>query len=58
MADVTLRRIQSPRLSDAARVSWSFGDASGTAERDAHGALTLPRLRIGRVPAVLAVSPL
>ena len=58
VADVTLRRIQSPRLRAAARVSWSFGDASGTAERDSHGALTLPRLRIGRVPAVLAVSPL
>jgi len=55
VADVTLWRVQSPRLRAARRVAWSFGDASGEASRDSHGALTLPRLRIGRTRTVLTV---
>ena len=58
VADVTLRRVQSPRLRGAAKASWSFGGRRGEAARDAHGALTIPRLRIARTPAVLTVLPL
>ena len=58
VADVTLRRVQSPRLRGAAKASWSFGGQKGEAARDAHGALTIPRLRIARTPAVLTVLPL
>ena len=53
VADVTLRRIQSPRLRDAARVSWRFGEQSGEAVRDEHGALTIPRLELARSPKAL-----
>ena len=53
--DVTIRRIQSPRLRNARRVSWSFCGESGEAVRDEYGALTIPRLRIRRVPANLKV---
>ena len=58
VADVTLRRIQSPRLRGAAKASWSFGGQRGEAARDEHGALTIPHLRIARTPAVLTVLPL
>lgn len=54
-ADVTIRRIQSARLRSAKRVSWSFGGLSGVAERDEHGALTIPALRIARTSAVLSL---
>ena len=57
VADVTLRRVQSPRLRGAAKASWSFGGQRGEAARDEHGALTIPRLRIARTPAVLTVLP-
>ena len=51
--DVTVRRIQSPRLRAAQRVKWRFGDCSGEAVRDEHGALTIPRLKITRAPLAL-----
>jgi pimeloyl-ACP methyl ester carboxylesterase len=53
MADVTVRRIQSPRLRAARRVKWRFGDSTGEAVRDEHGALTIPRLKISRAPLAL-----
>ncbi len=56
-ADVTVRRIQSPRLRAAQRVRWKFGGASGVAVRDSHGALTIPALCISQTPAVLELSP-
>ncbi len=52
-ADVTVRRIQSPRLRAARRVKWRFGDSTGEAVRDEHGALTIPRLKISRAPLAL-----
>ncbi len=51
--DVTLRRIQSPRLRAARCVKWRFGDCTGEAVRDEHGALTIPRLKITRTPLAL-----
>ena len=56
-ADVTLRRVQSARLRAASRVAWRFGAQSGEAVRDAHGALTIPRLEIARAPQTLFVAP-
>lgn len=57
VADVTVRRVQSPRIRGAQRVRWTFGEQSGEAERDEHGALTLPRLDISSSPEVLVVEP-
>ena len=57
-ADVTVRRIQSPALNRARRVSWSFGDREGVAERDANGALTIPSLTLSRAPGELRLVPL
>ena len=56
LADVTVRRVQSPVLAAAPRVRWSFGPASGIAVRDAHGALTIPNLGITRAPRNLVLS--
>ena len=56
VADVTVRRIQSPRLRAAPRVRWRFGDRSGEAVRDEHGALTIPRLAIARAPQTLELQ--
>ncbi len=56
-ADVTIRRIQSPKLRAARRFAWRFGERSGVVERDRHGALTLPALRIKKSPAVLSLRP-
>ena len=56
LADVTVRRIQSPKLAAAPAVRWCFGAASGTAVRDAHGALTIPHLGITRSPCNLVLS--
>ena len=56
LADVTVRRVQSPVLAAAPRVRWSFGPASGIAVRDAHGALTIPDLGITRAPRNLVLS--
>ncbi len=55
VADVTIWRIQSPRLVGASSVKWSFGDQSGVADRDDHGALTIPGLRIRRVAETLSL---
>ncbi len=54
-ADVTIRRIQSERLRSAKQVHWSFDGRSGVAERDEHGALTIPALQIGKSPKVLSL---
>ena len=56
IADVTIRRIQSPRLAAAPRVRWTFGAASGIAARDAHGALTIPNLGITQSPCDLVLT--
>ena len=56
VADVTVRRIQSPCLAAAERVRWTFGGRSGEAVRDEHGALTIPRLRISRTPETLKIA--
>jgi len=53
--DVTMRRIQSPRLRAAASVQWIFGTMFGIAVRDSRGDLTIRRLRIGRDRAVLSL---
>lgn len=57
LADVTVRRIQTPALASAARVAWEFGGASGIAERDGHGALTIRDLGIMRKPQTLRLRP-
>ncbi|MBO7483171.1 MAG: prolyl oligopeptidase family serine peptidase [Kiritimatiellae bacterium] len=57
IADVTVRRIQTPELARARRVAWEFGGASGIAERDAHGALTIRDLGIMRKPQILRLCP-
>ncbi len=56
-ADVTIRRIQSPVLAGAPRLAWRFGSQKGIAERDGHGALTLPTLRLTSVPQTLHLEP-
>lgn len=57
LADVTVRRIQTPSLASADRVAWDFGGASGIAERDGHGALTISDLGIMRKPQELRLRP-
>lgn len=58
IADVTIRRIQARNLANARRAVWKFGAQSGIAERDAHGALTIPDLGLRRTPEVLELRPL
>ncbi len=53
--DVTIRRMQSPRLRSAKRVAWSFDGRYGVAERDEHGSLTIPALRVGKTAKVLSL---
>ena len=53
IADVTVRRIQTPALANASCVRWRFGSQAGTAVRDAHGALTIVNLGITDTPQVL-----
>ncbi len=57
IADVTVRRVQTPELAAARRVRWTFGAQSGVAVRDRHGALTIPDLGIRRIPRLLRLAP-
>ena len=56
LADVTVRRIQSPALAAAPELAWRFGDQSGVARRDAHGALTIPALVLTKKVQTLALD--
>lgn len=55
--DVTLRRIQSPRLAAAQKVQWTFGARSGVVTRDAHGTLTIPALTLTQKAQNLLLMP-
>ena len=55
-ATVGVRRIQSPAIAGAKRLAWSFGDRSGTVERDESGTLAIPGLELAREPRVLKLA--
>jgi len=56
LADVTVRRIQSPALAAAPELAWRFGDQSGVVRRDGHGALTIPALVLTKKVQTLALD--
>jgi hypothetical protein len=56
MVDVTPRRVQSFRLRPGEHVAWSFGAASGIANADSTGAVTIPRLAVTTTWTTLSLS--
>jgi hypothetical protein len=54
-ADVSLRRLQTLRVTPGEKVRWTFGTGSGEAQADATGCITVPRLKIAAEPATLRV---
>lgn len=46
VADIAVRRIQSPLIAKAETVKWKFGSRSGTVQRDENGTLSIPNLEI------------
>ena len=56
-ADITLRRLQSLRVAPGAKILWTFGPANGDVPADAHGSVTIPRLKITAEPTTLTVRP-
>lgn len=56
VADVTVRRIQTPELSHAARLAWTFGDRHDVAIRDEKGAITIPKLNLTQDAKVLQLK--
>jgi len=56
MADVSLRRLQTLRVAPGETVRWAFATAAGEIRADGTGCVTVPRLKITAVPAVLRVE--
>ncbi len=54
-ADVSLRRLQSFRISPGAKVRWTFGSASGEVQADATGCVSIAGLKMIAEPTVLTV---
>jgi hypothetical protein len=54
-ADVSLRRLQTLRVSPGEKVRWTFGAANGELQADAIGCITVPKLKITAEPASLRV---
>ena len=57
-ADVSLRRLQRLMIEPNAMVHWTFGAASGHAQADSTGCITVPSLNITATPATLIIRPL
>ena len=55
-ADVSLRRLQTLRVSPGEKVRWTFGTGSGEAQADATGCITVTKLKITAEPATLRVG--
>ena len=55
-ADVTLRRLQTLRVSPGEKLHWTFGTASGEVQADAEGCVTIPKLKITGEAATLSVG--
>jgi len=56
-ADVSLRRLQKMRVAPNAKVRWTFGAASGDAQADAGGVVSIPQLKITGEPTALSIKP-
>jgi acetyl esterase/lipase len=56
-ADVSLRRLQRLRIAPLGTVRWEFGAANGSAQADATGCVTIPRLKITATPVTLRIAP-
>lgn len=55
-ADVSLRRLQMLRIAGGAKVRWTYGTASGEAQADAGGCVTIAGLKILAEPTTLTVK--
>ena len=56
VVDVTLRRVRRFKVTPGETVRWTFGDQSGEVATDGEGLMAFPRLRLTKVPRVLAVE--
>lgn len=56
-ADVSLRRLQALRVAPGAKVRWTFGGASGEAQADATGCVTVVGLKLSAEPVSLTLTP-
>jgi poly(3-hydroxybutyrate) depolymerase len=56
IADVSLRRLQNLKIAPGEKVRWQFASATGEAQADATGLVTIPRLTIVAAPATLSVT--
>ncbi|MFP6765842.1 MAG: hypothetical protein VB858_19585 [Planctomycetaceae bacterium] len=54
-ADVSLRRLQSLRVTPGETLRWTFGTSAGHVQLDSAGCLTVPGLKITATPTVLTV---
>ena len=55
-ADVSLRRLQKPRVVAGETLRWTFGTANGEVKADATGCVTIPKLKITSEPATLSIA--
>lgn len=55
-ADVSLRRLQLLRIAPGEKVRWTFGQASGEAQADATGCVTVPRLKLTAEPVTFSIG--
>jgi len=55
-ADVSLRRLQTLRVSPGGTVRWMFGSSSGEVKADTDGVITVPRLKITAEPTKLRIT--
>ncbi len=55
-ADVSLRRLQTLRVSPGEKLRWTFGTGSGEVQTDATGYIAIPKLKITAKPATLRVE--
>ena len=55
-ADVSLRRLQMPRVVPGTAVRWRFGTAHGEIVADAAGVITIPRLKLSAEPVTLSIE--
>ena len=55
-ADVSLRRLQKLKVAPGATVRWKFNSASGEAQADSTGCVTIANLKITSEPTVLTIQ--
>lgn len=55
-ADVSIRRLQRFKADSGDRIDWSFAGRSGSVQADENGLITIPRLSVTQVPAILTLT--